>query len=103
MPRSATAGAADVGLTGDTGGAADCKVLVSVLSIDADNDDAAAAFCVSLLAALECLSNNSPIVMFLNDVGMRFTRSSIRVCRLCAWSAYCARSLRARSVTFLRQ
>lgn len=46
-----------------------------------------------------CLSARSPIFAFLNDMGMRLTRISIRVRRPCAWRLYCARSFRARSVT----
>lgn len=43
--------------------------------------------------------NSSPIFALRSEVGMRLIRSSIRVRRLCACNAYCARSLRARSVT----
>lgn len=46
-----------------------------------------------------CLSSSSPIVALRRATGIRFTRRSIRARRSFAWRAYCARSLRARSVT----
>lgn len=48
---------------------------------------------------LLCFSSNSPILAFRSATGIRFMRLSIRDRRSCAWRAYCARSLRARSVT----
>lgn len=44
-------------------------------------------------------SARSPIFAFLNAIGMRLTRISMRVRRPWAWRLYCARSFRARSVT----
>lgn len=67
---------------GTGGGRADCKT---------EKEDAG-------LACL-CLSARSPIFAFLNDMGMRLTRISMRVRRPCAWRLYCARNFRARSVT----
>ena len=51
------------------------------------------------LAAVLCFSSSSPMLIFLRATGIRLTRRSIRDRRSCAWSAYCARSLRALSVT----
>lgn len=45
------------------------------------------------------LTSKSPILIFRSDVGILLTRISIRDRRPCAWRLYCARSLRARSVT----
>lgn len=39
------------------------------------------------------------MLAFLSAGGILFTRISSRDLRACAWNAYCARSLRARSVT----
>jgi hypothetical protein len=44
-------------------------------------------------------ASRSPSVTSRRGFGMRLMRISIRVLRLCAWRLYCARSLRARSVT----
>lgn len=46
-----------------------------------------------------CFSSSSPIVALRRATGIRLTRLSIRARRSFAWRAYCARSLRARSVT----
>lgn len=46
-----------------------------------------------------CSSSNSWIFRFLNACGIRLTRISRRDRSPCACKAYCARSLRARSVT----
>lgn len=56
------------------------------------------AACSAWTAALY-LSSNSPIVTLRKATGMRLMRRSRRARRSCAWRAYCARSLRARSVT----
>ena len=48
-----------------------------------------------------CFSNSSPMVALRRAMGIRFTRLSIRARRSFAWRAYCARSLRARSVTMI--
>lgn len=48
-------------------------------------------------------SSNSPILALRKATGMRFIRRSSRARRSWAWRAYCARSLRARSVTYGRQ
>ena len=59
---------------------------------------AATAFCSCFLIS-RYFVNNSPMFALRSEFGMRLIRSSIRVRRLCACNAYCARSLRARSVT----
>lgn len=54
------------------------------------------------LALSACSSSKSCIFRLRNACGMRLTRSSRRARRPCACNAYCARSLRARSVTARR-
>jgi hypothetical protein len=49
-----------------------------------------------------CSSRSSCIVRFRSACGIRLMRISRRVRRPCACSAYCVRSLRARSVTVRR-
>lgn len=46
-----------------------------------------------------CFANSSPMFALRNAIGIRLTLISIRVRIPCAWRLYCARSLRARSVT----
>jgi len=48
-----------------------------------------------------CSSRRSAIFSFLSAVGMRWILISSLVRRPCAWSAYCARSFLARSVTVM--
>lgn len=79
------------------------------------NDDLAAGASVGIstlagtggggagLALSACSSSSSWMLRFLNACGMRLTRISRRVRRPCACMAYCARSLRARSVTVTRE
>lgn len=63
--------------------------------------EAAATEATALLAVSPCLRIKSSIFTFLNDIGIRLTRISIRVRKPCACKAYCARSFRARSVTVM--
>lgn len=68
------------------------------LAITEASRSADTAFCCCFLVS-RYFVNNSPMFALRSEVGMRLIRSSIRVRRLLACNAYCARSLRARSVT----